>query len=67
MLISLVLAYVIGFFVCDILICYEIGMLPDNVEVPPLQYVLLIAMMWPVTMPLAAYVSWAEENRQAKL
>lgn len=55
--------YFVGFLTCLLLCLYEIGSAPDHVAPPPIHIVLFIALFWPLFMPLAAYVSWAEENR----
>jgi len=60
------LAYIIGAFVCLLLVLYEIGSAPDHIKPIPLHLVLWMAAMWPLTMPLAAYVSWTEENSGRK-
>jgi hypothetical protein len=60
-----VAAYLLGFFVCACLILYEIG---ENESKPilPLHAVVIMSLFWPLIMPLASFIGWMEEHREAK-
>jgi hypothetical protein len=60
------LAYLAGTLTCFLIICHDVGEAPDDVTPPSIQEVLFMSAMWPIMMPLLAYVQWAEQRKAEK-
>lgn len=57
------LGYLLGTVVCFVIICYDVGKAPDTVTPPSIFEVLFMAGLWPLMMPVLAYVQWVEQQK----
>jgi hypothetical protein len=62
----LALAYLFGAIICFLVLCYDIGKAPEHITPPPIQGVLFMSFLWPLMMPLIAYVQWVEQRAEKK-
>lgn len=60
------LSYLLGAAVCFLVLCYDIGKADEEVTPPPIHEVLFMSAVWPLMMPLLAYVQWVEQRAEKK-